>query len=63
MVCGCEQCSTLMVQDVKGEDSSCTCPACGFQCNICLGFRRPLSKEELQHMLERDFPSILPKDG
>ena len=47
MVCGCQSCGTLMIQDEKGEDSKCICPHCGQSCVVCLGYERPRTKEEL----------------
>ena len=44
MVCGCEKCGTLMVQEQKGIQCRCVCPNCGNHCDICIGFERPLSK-------------------
>ena len=37
MQCGCPVCGTWMGQVVKGLDSGCVCPECGYQCNACMG--------------------------
>jgi hypothetical protein len=40
MQCGCPECGILMAQAVKGLDSACVCPACGFSCRACLGVQK-----------------------
>ena len=52
MVCGCEFCGTLMVQEQHGVEGRCVCPKCGASCDICLGFEHPLSAQEIRELLE-----------
>jgi hypothetical protein len=46
LVCGCQECGALMVQDQKGIESACKCPACGNACDACLGTDSQIKKGE-----------------
>jgi DNA-directed RNA polymerase subunit M/transcription elongation factor TFIIS len=49
MQCGCPQCGILMTNITKGVESTCKCPACGYECSACLGTKSSvLSPEELR---------------
>jgi len=49
MRCGCPQCGTYMIQEEKGLQSACVCPACAFRCGACMGTEQtPMSPDELR---------------
>ncbi len=54
MNCGCPLCGTLTIHEVRGMESRCVCPNCGWVCRDCLGDGNgrfaPLTKEEAEKM-------------
>ena len=48
MQCGCPECGILMAKIEKGFESTCQCPACGLQCDICLGTASVIPRGQLK---------------
>ena len=49
MRCGCPNCGTYMIQEERGLESACVCPACAHRCTACLGTEQaPMTIEQLR---------------
>lgn len=56
MRCACQHCGTYMVQEERGLESRCVCPACLAVCSACMGTaQEPMERGALvRALLERE---------